>query len=72
MELLDSLKRERPALHVWDPFPILCPGTMCSAYDDGDEPLYFDFDHLSGHGNRILAPSFIEALLAIWRQETQP
>lgn len=42
---------------VWDPFPVLCPGTTCAAVRDG-RPLYFDGDHLSGHGNRILLPSF--------------
>ena len=52
-------------LTVWDPFPILCPpGATCSAYDDG-KPLYFDSDHLSGHGNRVLTPSFIETLIAL-------
>ena len=42
---------------VWDPFPVLCPGTTCAAVRDG-RPLYFDGDHLSGHGNRMLLPSF--------------
>ncbi len=52
-------------LTIWDPFPILCPpGATCSAYDDG-QPLYFDSDHLSGHGNRVLTPSFIETLIAL-------
>nr|WP_246207830.1 SGNH hydrolase domain-containing protein [Pseudomonas karstica] len=67
MSLLDLLKRKHPALTVWDPLPLLCPGQTCSAYDDSGAPLYFDSNHLSGHGNRILEPSLTQALLAIWR-----
>ena len=32
-------------------------GTICGAYD-GTTPLFFDGDHLSGAGNRRLAPAF--------------
>jgi peptidoglycan/LPS O-acetylase OafA/YrhL len=68
MELLGSLQREHPGLRTWDPFPILCPGSTCSAYDDAGKPLYFDADHLSGHGNRVLEPSFSDTILAIWKE----
>ncbi|POR55912.1 peptidoglycan/LPS O-acetylase OafA/YrhL [Paraburkholderia eburnea] len=59
---LDGLKEMAsavPAVSVWDPFPILCPAgaNRCSAYRDG-KPLFFDGDHLSGFGNRLVAPSF--------------
>ncbi|MGB7192791.1 MAG: acyltransferase family protein [Collimonas pratensis] len=67
MKLLDLLKREYPGLTVWDPFPLLCPGQICSAYDNSGQPLYFDSNHLSGHGNRVLASSFTDAVLSIWR-----
>ncbi len=53
-----------PGITVWDPFPILCPGDLCSAYRDG-KSLYFDGDHLSGYANTLLLPyfaHFIEAL----------
>jgi peptidoglycan/LPS O-acetylase OafA/YrhL len=46
-----------PAVNVWDPFPLLCPGDVCAASRDG-RPLFFDGDHLSGYGNRLLLPSF--------------
>lgn len=65
MKLLKKLQLSHPFLHVWDPLPILCPGTVCSAYDNG-KPLYFDSDHRSGHGNRVLSPSFITTIRAIW------
>jgi hypothetical protein len=67
MKRLDVLENEHPDLHAWDPLPLLCPGTICSVYDDDGKPLYFDADHLSGHGNRVLAPSFTDVVLQIWR-----
>ena len=62
---LDSLNRissKLPDVSVWDPFPHLCTETECSAYD-GELPLFFDGDHLSGHGNRVLYPSFKKHVL---------
>lgn len=66
MRLLEALQREYSNLHVWDPFALLCPGSICSAYDADQLPLFFDSNHLSGHGNRVLEPSFINELLKIW------
>ncbi|QHF47594.1 acyltransferase [Pseudomonas sp. S35] len=66
MQLLEQLQARYQALHVWDPLPLLCPGPVCSAYDTNDKPLFFDSNHLSGHGNRVLEPSFSAALLKIW------
>ncbi|ROM69066.1 acyltransferase [Pseudomonas brassicacearum] len=62
MALLDRLARQYSMLRIWDPLPLLCPGPTCSAYRD-DKPIFRDGDHLSGHGNRLLAPSFMKALL---------
>lgn len=67
MQLLQRLTAKYPALHVWDPLPLLCPSTTCSAYDENAKPLYFDSNHLSGHGNRVLEPDFTATLLRIWR-----
>ncbi|MBC3373449.1 acyltransferase [Pseudomonas sp. SWRI92] len=67
MALLEHLTQEYPMLRVWDPLPLLCPGSTCSAYDDG-KPLFRDGDHLSGYGNRLLTPSFIQVLLNGWRR----
>jgi peptidoglycan/LPS O-acetylase OafA/YrhL len=67
MQLLELLQREHSGLTAWDPFPLLCPGPVCSAYDTDGQPLFFDSNHLSGHGNRVLEPSFTEVLLKIWR-----
>ncbi|MBN1430210.1 MAG: acyltransferase [Anaerolineae bacterium] len=65
MDSLKTLKDQYPNLSVWDPFFVLCTNEICSAYD-GDKPLFFDGDHLSGHGNRMLTPSFTNSLLDIW------
>jgi peptidoglycan/LPS O-acetylase OafA/YrhL len=50
-----------PGVTVWDPLPLLCDREQCNAYDDSG-PLFFDGDHLSGHGNNVLYRSFAEHL----------
>ncbi len=67
--VLDSiaiLQINHPDLLVWDPFPALCPGVTCSTFDNAHRPLYFDGDHLSAHGNRVIFPSFLALLDGIW------
>ncbi|PSD29069.1 acyltransferase, partial [Stenotrophomonas maltophilia] len=64
MALLSELAVRYPSLTVWDPLQLLCGPTTCSAVKDG-EPLFFDNDHLSGHGNRVLLPSFRQTLIDI-------
>ncbi len=64
MGALETLAARHPGLTVWDPFPILCPAQRCSAMQ-GVDPLFFDQDHLSGHGNRVLLPSFLATLQAL-------
>lgn len=66
MRLLEQLQHEYSNLKVWDPFPLLCPDPVCSAYDGSHVPLFFDSNHLSAHGNRVLEASFIQLLLQIW------
>lgn len=67
MHLLTILAREYPALNIWDPLPILCPGETCSAYDTDAQPFFADADHLSGHGNRVLEPFFTERLIHLYK-----
>jgi len=50
-----------PGAAVWDTLPLLCPAQTCSAWD-GTRPVYFDADHLSGHGNEQLLPDFLQKL----------
>ena len=63
---LQEVAAALPGVSIWDPLPMLCPGQVCLPTEAG-KPLYFDGDHLSGHGNRVLLPSFREHLLAIAR-----
>ena len=63
MAALARLQALHPALAVWDPFPVLCPGSECSAFD-ASRPLFFDADHLSAHGNRVLYASFLNVLMS--------
>lgn len=67
MHLLTLLAAEYPALNIWDPLPILCPGEVCSAYDSNGQPLFADSDHLSGHGNRVLEPWFTQLLIQLYK-----
>lgn len=58
LDALTALAAGTPDVGVWDPFTVLCPqARTCSAFRDG-RPLFFDGDHLSGYGNRLLLPSF--------------
>jgi hypothetical protein len=68
MQSIARLQVLHPALRVWDPFPVLCPNPVCSVFD-GDKPLFFDGDHFSAHGNRVLYPSLIAVLAEAWRTE---
>ncbi len=64
MPALDGLHRITAALDgasVWDPLPLLCDAHSCTPTQQG-RPLFFDADHLSGYGNRVLLPSFVAHL----------
>ena len=63
---LNKLQAEFVNIRLWDPLPILCNNDLCSAYDNFGNPLYFDGDHLSGHGNRALYPEFEKFVLEIY------
>ncbi|MFC7420596.1 SGNH hydrolase domain-containing protein [Iodobacter arcticus] len=63
---LAALQNKHPKLLVWETFSALCPSDTCSAFDRG-LPLFFDGDHLSAHGNRVLYPSFLALLRTAWR-----
>ena len=68
MGAMVALAGRYPALTVWDPFAILCPGDPCRAFDPANRPLFFDGDHLSGHGNDVVYPAMRDAILAARRQ----
>jgi peptidoglycan/LPS O-acetylase OafA/YrhL len=68
MASLRTLASRYPHLHIWDPFPVLCGTARCSALD-GDKPLFFDGDHLSAYGNRMLYPAFRGLVTEIWADD---
>lgn len=51
-----EVARVMPNVSTWDPFPYLCPGAVCYTSKNG-QPLFFDGDHLSMHGNRVVYPA---------------
>lgn len=70
LESISRLADSHKGFLVWDPFPILCPEETFSAYDGQGEPIFWDGDHLSGNGNRMLAPSFENFLRSLWTQRS--
>ncbi len=68
MDSLTSLSAAFPDLAEWDPLPSLCGRTTCRAVTD-DGPLFFDGDHLSNFGNRVLYPHFLSALRQVWAKD---
>ncbi len=64
--VLESLGRLASGLgaSVWDPLPVLCPTERCESVRK-QGPLYFDGDHLSADGNRLLLPSFASFIAAL-------
>jgi peptidoglycan/LPS O-acetylase OafA/YrhL len=61
LDEMDRLSQRHAHVYVWDPFDTLCPAETCEAVINGS-PLFFDGDHLSAHGNRLLYPKFLEFL----------
>lgn len=64
LESFSRMAARMAAISIWDPLPVLCPGVECLPSMEG-RPLYFDGDHLSAHGNRVLLPSFTQHLASI-------
>jgi hypothetical protein len=63
---IQQLVHQFDNVHYWDPLPLLCDRFECSAFDGNGRPYFFDGDHLSGHGNRVLYPDFNKMLRKIW------
>lgn len=55
--------RERCGVKILEPLPYLCSAGRCQGARDG-RPLYFDDDHLSEYGNKLLIPMFAEVFRA--------
>ncbi|MCW2001550.1 peptidoglycan/LPS O-acetylase OafA/YrhL [Xanthomonas arboricola] len=64
LEGLQHIVAGVPGASLWDPLPVLCDADVCAPTRQG-RPLFFDADHLSGYGNRVLLPSFADHLRAL-------
>ena len=51
--------QEQCGVRILDPLPYLCDDEKCYGSQKG-KPLYFDDDHLSEYGNKLLKPMFEE------------
>jgi hypothetical protein len=56
-----EIARQLSGVRIWDAFDPLCPGDPCSAFR-GDQPLFFDGDHLSAYGQSVLYPALKNAI----------
>ena len=59
-----DIATQLPAVHVWDPFPVLCPTETCTVTRNG-RPIFFDDNHLSGYGDAVLYPSFASTVATL-------
>lgn len=71
MDSLDRLSAAYPGVTVWDPFPALCAGDSCHAITESG-PLFFDGDHLSNVGNRVLYPAFSAVVRSLAQTRPSP
>lgn len=61
LSVFHRLQAAEPQIELWDPFPILCPGTECQTMLKGG-PLAPDGDHPGGHANDLLFSDFVRHL----------
>ena len=61
---MHTIANELPAVHLWDPFTVLCPASVCTVTRDG-RPIFFDGNHLSAYGDAVVYPSFAESVAAL-------
>ena len=49
--------------NILDPLPYLCSDSRCFGSNDG-KPLYFDYNHLTEDGNKLLTAMFMQVFRA--------
>lgn len=57
-----NVAREQCGVVILDPLPYLCPNGVCHSLKNG-RPIYFDDNHLSEFGNKLLVPMFEKIIL---------
>ncbi|MDO9166141.1 MAG: acyltransferase family protein [Rhodoferax sp.] len=53
-KIVQDLVAEFPLVRVFDPYPYLCDGALCTVMD-GEKVLFIDADHMSAFGGEFLA-----------------
>lgn len=71
VEALERVVARVPGTSVWEVFHELCPDSTCYAVKAG-RPLFFDTDHLSGHGNKVVYGSLERHLLPLLTPNKNP
>lgn len=64
MKGIEHFVATHDGVSLWDPFLLLCPGTVCEAFRDG-KPLFVDGDHLAPTGNLLLLRGFSKHLSSL-------
>ena len=63
--------RDQCGVKILDPLPYLCPDGRCLGVKNG-RPLYYDENHLSEYGNKLLVPMFAKVFQASKRLHARP
>ena len=58
LDAMESVIAKLPGVRIWDPMPVLCPYAYCRSMAPDGTPYFFDGDHLSAVGSRMLLGSF--------------
>jgi hypothetical protein len=58
LQVYQQFSQQIASVSVWDPAGIICDSTTCYQFRAG-RPLLFDDNHLSGHADALLLPSFL-------------
>lgn len=58
-----NMASQRCGVKILDPLPYLCDGQYCYGSKNG-QPLYYDDNHLSEYGNKLLVPMFEQVFQA--------
>ena len=64
-KIIYKLSSKYENVYTWDPNKVLCEKDICNAYKDG-EYLYFDGDHISAVGNKLLYKDYVNKLKDIY------
>jgi len=68
MKSIQEISHQDSNVSVYDPFPVLCPGSICQAVVD-HKFIFIDGDHLGSYGIMLVYPSFKTFIATLLSQE---